>query len=253
MSALLVLLLLAAPGHALEAELEGSGMAFACWPVYRDPLVPAPTVRNEAGDVDRRMTRIQRAGLLKGVRALRKLELHNAKAACPFYEGGDAIRESYKLLVSSANAALRAGIDRWDAVNGGWSVSWSDVPLSALEKEADEALLKDGPFSAVCSPPAVSEELFVPAPGQGSSEEEKKVLARLAKEAATLRESLRENRADVTELLRALEGRSCEELGRQYHSMSLLQRRAYLEHRDRELGRLYRAKLRWEPLDAAAR
>lgn len=252
MSALLVLLLLAAPGHALEADLEAPRRAFACWPIYKDPPVPAPTVRNEAGDVDRRMTRIQRAGLLKGVRALRKLELHNAKAACPFYEGGDAIRESYKLLVSSANAALRAGVDQWDRVNMGWTVAWSDVPLSELEKEADEGLLKDGPFSATCSPPAVPEELFVPVAGEGAGEEEKRVLARLAKEAVTLRESLRENRADVTELLRALEGRSCEELGRRYYSMSLLQRWAYFEHRDRELGRLYRARLRWEPLAAPA-
>jgi hypothetical protein len=146
---------------------------------------------------------------------------------------------------------VRAGVERWDAVNAGWTVSWEDVALSQLEKEADPALLKDGPFSGTCSPPEVSEELFVPAPGQGAGEEEKAALDKLKKEAVTLQESLRENRAAVAELLRALEGRSCEELGRLYFSMALRQRMAYFEHRDRTLGRLYRGKLKWEPLPAA--
>lgn len=246
-----LLLSFAAPACALEADLERYGRGFTCAPYYKDPPVPSPTARDEKGTPDQRMTAMLRAGVLKSARALRKLELQSAKAACPRYEGGDEIREAYRLLVSSAAAAVRAGVEQWDSVNAGWTVMWNDVPLSTLEKEAEPALLKDGPFSATCAPPEVSEELFVPAAGQASSEEERSVLARLESEAVTLRESLRENRAAVTELLRALEGRSCAELGRQYLSMALRQRSAYFEHRDRTLGRLYRAKLKWEPLAAA--
>jgi hypothetical protein len=249
---LALLLPLAPPASALERDLDGSGLAFSCRPYYKDPPVAVPSARDQKGAVDPRMTRILRASLLKGARALRKLELQSAKAACPRYAGGEAIREDYERLVSSASAELRRGVEQWDEVNLGWTVSWSELPLSALEKEAGEALLKDGPFAATCTPPEVSEELFVPAAGQAAGEEERKALALLAEQAATLRESLRENRAAVAELLRALEGRSCAELGRRYYSMALRQRAAYFEHRDQTLGKLYRDKLKWEPLAAAA-
>lgn len=252
MNALLVLLLVAAPARSLEPELRSVAGGWACWPIHKDPPVPAPTVFDKrTGKSDEKLTRSLRWTPLKVARAVRRLELHRAKAACPPYAGGRDIKDALDELAEIAAAAVRAGADEFAARNLSFEVSWSTMPLSALEAAQKGTKPAPGDFAGVCRPPAVSEELYVPAAGQAASQEETKAFARLEAEARTLRESLRETRADVSELLEALEGRSCETLGRRYHAMAGRQRWLYVQHRDEALGAILRARLKWEPLPDA--
>lgn len=247
---LLLLVLAVAPAAALEPEIDRRvDMAYACWPIYKDPPVQVPTVTDKrTGKTDEKLTRVLRWTPLKAARALRKLELHRSHAACPPYAGGRDVKEMLDELVAVATAAARAGVDEFASRNLSFDVSWGEMPLSALEASQGETEPAPGDFAGVCRPPAVSEELFVPAAGQASTEEEKKAFAELEARARALRVSLRETRADVAELLEALEGRSCEALGRRYHAVAGRQRWAYLQHRDDALGKLLRERLKWEPL-----
>lgn len=249
--AVLLLAALCAPAAALEPELTRftEGMP-ACWPVYADPAVLVPTLKDQRGRVDERMSKVLRWGPLKAARALRKLELHMTKAACPGYFDLSGVRANYVALAASATALAQQDARAFASRNVSWTATWEEVRLSVLEKEMADVALKPGPFAGTCRPPEVSTEVYVPAAGQATGPEEEKILGRLAEQAKALQASQRDVTADFAELLEALEGRGCAELTRLFHSMVLGQRWAYFEHRDRELGELMRARLRWEPLPA---
>lgn len=253
--ALFLLAALSDRALALEPELEpnsmSGSMSWACWRIYDDPPVAVPIMATlPGGKPHESMTRIMRQTPLKTARALRKLELHGARAFCVDYEGGAQVRQSYLELVAIATAAAQDELREFSARNASWEVTWETMPLSKLEKEMQGVALKPGKLSGVCRPPAVSSVVFVLAEGQAADETEKKAFAKLTEEGRALRASLAEVSVDVAELFEALEGHGCIPAARAFVRMTETQRWNYLQHRDKELGVLLRGRLRWQPLPA---
>lgn len=242
--------LAASPARALESELE-SGVAGvpACRAVRGDPLVLVPAVAEaRTGKPDEKLTRSLRWRPLLVGRALKGLERDAQGATCTPYSGADAAFDQFERLAASARAAALEETRRFASVNVSFKVAWDTVPLSGLESELSGFSLKPGPFARTCRPPELSDALFVPAPGQAVSAKEKKAFADLAAQAQALRRNQRLLAADFKRLLDALDGQDCSELDHQFYALVSQLRWAYLNHRDRALGRLMRARLKWRPL-----